>query len=770
MYRSTICLLALLVFGFMPSILSAESPDVLPGTTLLELEQPLDEVMVAGIDRFALKAIEEARQERINNWPVDFTSQETFYQTVAPLREEFKQIIGVVDERVPNPKFELISTLDSPSLVAQGADFEIHRVRWSVLEGVTGEGLLLLPTGGAKGNAVALPDADWTPEQLCGLLPGVPEQGRFPLFLAQAGYRVLVPTLVNREQTWSGHEDVFFTNQPHREWIYRQAFILGRHIIGYEVQKVLAGLDALEQLGTTEQSVIAGIGEGGLLALYSGAIDERIDTTICAGYFDQRESVWKEPIYRNVWGLLTKFGDAQLAGMIAPRELIVVNTASPEVAGPPEAIKGHHSTAAPGRIESPGTSVQAELKLAGTYFQQLNVPDQLMVWEKAAANSIQPEVIAAVANIDPQKNSSSNTNLKILQTPKDDELNQRQQKQVAELTNFTQGLLDECHKVREQLWSSADHSSPEAWTKSTAKLKEQMETGFIGKIDLPLSAPNVRTRKIMENEHFTGYEVVFDVFPEVIAGGILLVPHHIPEGEERPLVVCQHGLEGLAMDCVTYEEDRFRYYKAFASELAKQGFITYSPQNPYRGKDQFRTLQLKSNLLKRSLFSYIIPQHRQTLRWLGKLPYVDANRMAFYGLSYGGKTAMRVPPFVDEYCLSICSGDFDEWIVKIACNSERYCYVFHGEYEIFEWNMGNLANYAELATLIFPRPFMVERGHNDGVAPDRWVAAEYAKVRRHYNQMGLNAQTTIEYFDGPHQINLVGTTEFLKAQLGFEGE
>jgi hypothetical protein len=33
------------------------------------------------------------------------------------------------------------------------------------------------------------------------------------------------------------------TNQPHREWIYRPAFELGRHIIGYEVQKILALVD-----------------------------------------------------------------------------------------------------------------------------------------------------------------------------------------------------------------------------------------------------------------------------------------------------------------------------------------------------------------------------------------------------------------------------------------------------------------------------------------------------------------------------------------------
>ena len=38
-----------------------------------------------------------------------------------------------------------------------------------------------------------------------------------------------------------------------------------------------------------------------------------------------------------------------------------------------------------------------------------------------------------------------------------------------------------------------------------------------------------------------------------------------------------------------------------------------------------------------------------------------------------------------------------------------------------EWNMGHVASYAELASLMTPRSFMVERGHEDGVAPDEVV-------------------------------------------------
>jgi cephalosporin-C deacetylase-like acetyl esterase len=317
----------------------------------------------------------------------------------------------------------------------------------------------------------------------------------------------------------------------------------------------------------------------------------------------------------------------------------------------------------------------------------------------------------------------------LLRSPADPD--ERQHRQVDELVDFTQKLLEQSAQVRDQLWSKADRSSPAAYAKSAERYRDLVWRTMIGKLPDPAISPNVRTRKIIEDPSFTGYEVVIDVYPDVIAGGILLLPTDLKPSEKRPVVVCQHGLEGVPMDTITTSGEGYKYYKGFTAALAKRGFITYAPQNPYRGTDRFRTIQRKSNPLGRSLYSYIIPQHERTLAWLSTLPPVDRNRIGFYGLSYGGKTAVRVPTMVPQYALSICSGDFNEWVRKNATNASTYSYVFTGEYEIFEWNMGHVANYAELASLMTPRPFMVERGLVDGVAPDEWVAWEYAKVRRH---------------------------------------
>src|SRR5437762_4706927 len=97
-----------------------------------------------------------------------------------------------------------IATVEQASLVAETKRYKVYAVRWSVLPGVNGEGLLLEPSEKPKACAIAIPDADWTPEQLVGVAAGVPKEAQFARTLAESGYRVIVPTLINRADDFSG--------------------------------------------------------------------------------------------------------------------------------------------------------------------------------------------------------------------------------------------------------------------------------------------------------------------------------------------------------------------------------------------------------------------------------------------------------------------------------------------------------------------------------------------------------------------------------------
>jgi len=750
----------------------AADPAPFPGTRPLTLKGPLDEVMVDGINRFALRALAGSAELRAARWKRDFSSPAAYAKSVAANRARFRTIIGAVDARTTSPQIQLIGTLEKSSRVGGTKAWSAHLARWDVLDGVTARGLVLVPSDKPIANVIALPDADWTPEQFCGLAEGVTPQAQLARRLVENGCRVIVPTLISRDAQFSGDPRVRFTNQPHREFVYRMAFELGRHVIGYEVQKIQAAIDALAVDGKQPLPLaVVGVGEGGLLALHSAALDTRINAAMVSGYFDQRDEVWREPIYRNVWSQLTEFGDAELAGLIAPRTLVVEACRAPEVTGPPPAGKGRGGGAAPGAIENCTLGqVRAEFDRAHAIYSRLKAADHATLVASGEGDGpagTSEALVTLLAGLGARGPLAAAGEKPSVEGPLPDPL-RRQGQQVGELVAFTQTLLRRCAKLRDKLWKGANRTNLKTWADSVETYRDMVYDELIGRLSKPTMPLNVRTRQVLDTPAYRGWETTIDVYPDVIAGGILLMPKDIKPGEKRPVVVCQHGLEGVPMDTISGKgTSGYGPYKAFASRLAERGFITYAPQNPYRGRDRFRTIQRKSNPLKRSLFSYIIPQHERTLEWLSSLPQVDPKRIAFYGLSYGGKTAVRVPPMVKQYALSICSADFNEWVVKNASSEDGYSYVFTGEYEIFEWNMGHVANYAELSNLMTPRPFMVERGHHDGVAPDEWVGWEFAKVKRHYDLIGIGDRVEMEVFVGPHTINGKGTYDFLHRHLNW---
>jgi hypothetical protein len=507
--------------------------------------------------------------------------------------------------------------------------------------------------------------------------------------------------------------------------------------------------------------------------LYTSALDPRVDSTLVCGYFDQREQLWREPICRNVFGILVEFGDAELAGMIAGRRLVIQPCRVPRVDGPPPVRAGRRSVAAPGRITlQRGESVRAEFQRARKLLARQGAEKQIrLAWHEhfaqqdaGSASAIEDfaEGLGIVASFDkppPKWKLSPKSN-----RPTAEQNQARQKRQFDELQGHVQDLMRKSPQVRDLRWLKGPAKLSD-WEATGRRHRERVYDELIGRLPDRRLPARPRSRLVLDHPRYRGYEVALDVFPDVIASGLLLLPRDQKPGERRPVVVCQHGLEGTAMDTVSRKPRAFRFYKAFAEELCLRGFVVYSPQNPYHGRDRFRVIQRKSNPLGRTLFSYIIPQHEQTLAWLSSLPQVDPKRIAFYGLSYGGKTAMRVPPLVTGYSLAICSADFTDWIRSIAGNDTRYNYIFTSEYEIPEWNMGHVAGYAELAMLMTPRPFMVEQGLLDGGAPPEWVASEYARFLRHYDKMGLAAITELEFFDGPHTINGQGTYRFLHRHL-----
>ena len=446
----------------------------LPGTAPLTIPGEIASHLVDGVDRFLLRELEQSISRREQYWKRDFASPAAYAASVAPNRQRLAHILGVRDSRVADTEPQLIATPSQPALVGKGKNYEIYAIRWPAFAEVTGIGLMLTPTGRAPvADIIAVPDCNVLPEQLVGLLAGVAPPLQYPRRLAENGCRVFVPLLINRQPRVPGLTS--------REWLYRSAFEMGRDLVGYEVQKVLALVDYCHRLGGGKARIgVIGWGEGGMIALYAAALDERIRAACVCGYFDSRQHLWQEPIDRNVFGLLDQFGDAELASLIAPRALVVEARKGPEAVIP--GGKG-----APARVVSPTLdAVRAEWERARKLVAGLEpAPEWKLLVDpqnddgngqtqtlQTLMDRLAPHIPLVPDGGKPEAKSPESTHL----------LDVRHAAQVHELDRHSQALLRESYAIRQQATMSRfKYDSLDVYARSAIPVREFFYEEVIGR-------------------------------------------------------------------------------------------------------------------------------------------------------------------------------------------------------------------------------------------------------------------------------------------------
>ncbi|MCL2742677.1 MAG: dienelactone hydrolase family protein [Planctomycetaceae bacterium] len=742
MYRFIAIIVVLftsVVFAQTPSEIKKSPGGPLPGTALLDWDEDLVVKLTDAADAFFLAETLETVKRQETFWKRDLSSVEAYEKSLETNRKELARILGVVDERVvfDAPEY-IVKRGASPGLAANDS-YTVYAIRWPVFGDYIAEGFYISPRRLASRIDIVIPDAGEYPEGLVEKICAAEDKT----------VATLIPMTVSRTLTefsapYPNSRKSTLTN---REYLYRGAFEMGRHLIGYEIQQVLALVDWIRKFQTVKDLPIhvKGHRDGGMLAFYAAALDNRIDSVTVHGYFDNRNNIWEEPIDRNVFGRLERFGDAQIAAMIFPRTLKII---TPEVGEVEEIPRGN--VGAPGKIVPPKPeTVEAEANLARSFAAPLAEKIEKKDWLQTSVVPVQTET---------EKTETTLTHYSPhirFQSMADT----RERRMVAALNKHTQELLHRSPLTRKLFMSKLDTKTPEAFEKSKQFYREYFENEILGKIDKEFLPLNVRSRQAYESDEMVGYEVVMDVYPGMFAYGLLFMPKNMKADEKYPMVVVQHGLDGRVEDQI---EGGKPAYNGVLSRLTRKGYITFAPQHLYVLGDKQRQTQRKAYPIKQTAFALMVSMNRQIVRFLATLPNADMERLGYYGLSYGGKSAMRIPPLVDEYKLVICSGDFNRWDVKMVSTFYPYTYPYTIEYEMYTFDMAEKFNYSDLAALIAPRPFFVERGNFDGVGWDEEVGYEAAKVQHLYRaQLDIPDRFEIEWFKGGHRINAVKSFEFL---------
>ncbi len=739
-----------------------------------DYEVEIRERIVDQIERYLLAYTQRVTDARHERWNRDLSSAEAYITSVSANRQRLRTILGAVDER-DEVRMEVYG--ESPAHagpLAETQAYTVLAVRWPVLGEIVGEGLLLLPRGAVTAGAVVLPDADQNPE----VMVGWDETGRVePLAaaLASQGVAVVVPTLINRQARWADQPRELLPvlgwmkqndrtvpthiSLSNREILWRQAYVMGRHIIGYELQQAWAALDWLrDEFDPALPLGLAGYGEGGLLALYGAALDERVSTTLVSGYFQPREALAREPVERLVWGLLKEFGDAELASLVLPRTLVIEHSDGPEHEAatplPPRPATGQRDWFQNMALRAgrPGTLTPASFEdVAGEV-------DRLRRFVHDAA--FEPRITFVHDDGNPVPAGSTQALAAFLQglgaklNPDDVVLPpapthridaSRRHNRVMDAINrhlLAWGRRVEFNRYR---FFQGDLSSPQAWDRSMEPYRQTLYEQVIGRLPDASEPPplNVRQRQVFEAPTWTGHEVIYDALPGVWGFGVLAVPNDVAQGERRPVVVLQHGYGGMPG---SYARDGA--YRDLMSRLCERGFVVFAAHLPFSAEE-------KNGIpVGATIFSFGLPQYEQALRWLKSLDYVDPDRIGYYGLSYGGRAAMYLPPLITDFKFGVSSASFRRFPESTLDLDDQGTGLYHERIGPFKFGLGPRFGRAELGQMVAPRGFMVENGYRDTAVVTEEAGHEFAKIQRTYDLLGISDRAKWGGHVGGHETHV----------------
>jgi len=97
------------------------------------------------------------------------------------------------------------------------------------------------------------------------------------------------------------------------------AYGMGRTLVGYGSEGARCGRLVRVARQDSMPVGVVGVGEGGRVALYAAAVDERIKAVqVAACAFGSIEAMYDEPLDHGFWGALREFSDAEVAALIYP--------------------------------------------------------------------------------------------------------------------------------------------------------------------------------------------------------------------------------------------------------------------------------------------------------------------------------------------------------------------------------------------------------------------------------------------------------------------
>jgi dienelactone hydrolase len=224
-------------------------------------------------------------------------------------------------------------------------------------------------------------------------------------------------------------------------------------------------------------------------------------------------------------------------------------------------------------------------------------------------------------------------------------------------------------------------------------------------------------------------------------------------------VVCIHGHGPFGHDVIVGRTDQPGMEKSIAAanydyglQFVRRGYVVAAPclipfgrrveRDRYGGNDPCAVTFVRMQALGQLPITANLRDLKWTIDWLQSLPEVDGRRIGCAGLSYGGRMSMMLAAFDDRIKVAAVSGALNLMQERMSQRHSCGSQMIPG--------LLNIGDYAEIGSLIAPRPCVWETGSTDKLIVPEWDEAFRTRLRRAYSALGVEDHLHFDRFEGGH--------------------
>jgi dienelactone hydrolase len=324
----------------------------------------------------------------------------------------------------------------------------------------------------------------------------------------------------------------------------------------------------------------------------------------------------------------------------------------------------------------------------------------------------------------------------------------------------------------EGLWAWLEEQQPSLAFRGTTRAEwEAWRPRFLAQIQellgaTPAAVPlDAEVLERHEEADFIREKVVFDSEPYASVPCWVLTPRDRKPGERRPALLCAHGhgrgkddVAGLAPDEVTFAQHIASTNYDYARQFARRGYVTIAPDWRCFGeraveaewarssRDPCNVTYLAFGYMGYHLLALQIWDGRRTLDYLLSREEVDPARIGCVGLSFGGTMTTYLSALDDRIKVAVVSG-YISTVRRDALSMRGKGNTCGSQYMPGLLQYGDIA---DVASLIAPKPLLVEIGEQDTCFIQEDALAAYRAVERVYHAIGEPEKIDADVFPGPH--------------------